>query len=139
MNTPITETALSRRVTNALCRAGLFTVGAVIEYHNAHDIKTLKGVGADAIKEINTIILIPNGFGMPPKQPRVKKEKPAPKPRKKPMKLNVNQLSRFKQYFDELYGQGLEVANWHQNGELEPFDNFYESAIEFSIRKETDK
>ena len=76
MNTPITETALSRRVTNALCRAGLFTVGAVIEYHNAHDIKTLKSIGTDAIKEINTIILEPNGFGIHLKQSRVKKREP---------------------------------------------------------------
>lgn len=37
---------------------------------------------------------------------------------------------QFKKYFDELYGQGLEVANWHQNGETEPFDTFYESALE---------
>ncbi len=22
------------------------------------------------------------------------------------------------------HGQGLQVANWHQNGDLEPFDNF---------------
>ena len=36
----------------------------------------------------------------------------------------------FKQYFDEMYGKGLEIANWHLNGELEPFDNFYESACE---------
>lgn len=139
MNTPITMTTLSRRITNALCRAGLFTVGAVIEYHNAHNIKTLKDIGTDAIREINAVILNPHGFGIPPKQPRVKKEKPAPKPRKKHMKLNVNQLSRFKQYFDELYGQGLDIANWHQNGELELFDNFYESAIEYSLRKELNK
>lgn len=39
---------------------------------------------------------------------------------------------RFKEYFDELYGQGLEVVNWHQNGEPEPFDNFYNGAIEYS-------
>ena len=37
---------------------------------------------------------------------------------------------KFKQYFDELYGKGLEIANWHLNGELEPFDTFYESACE---------
>ena len=37
---------------------------------------------------------------------------------------------KFKQYFDEMYGQGLEIANWHLNGALEPFDNFYESACE---------
>lgn len=49
------------------------------------------------------------------------------------------QLVAFKEYFKDLYGQGLEVANWHQNGELEPFDNFYESAIEYSLRKETNK
>lgn len=47
-------------------------------------------------------------------------------------------LIAFKEYFKDLYGQGLEVANWHQNGELEPFDNFYESAIEYSLRKEND-
>lgn len=49
------------------------------------------------------------------------------------------QLIAFKEYFKDLYGQGLEVANWHQNGELEPFDNFYESAIECSLRKENNK
>lgn len=36
---------------------------------------------------------------------------------------------RFKAYFDELYGIGLEVANWHQNGELVSFDEFYEDAF----------
>lgn len=39
---------------------------------------------------------------------------------------------RFKEYFDELYGIGLEVANWHQNGDTEPFDNFYDAAIDWS-------
>lgn len=38
---------------------------------------------------------------------------------------------RFKEYFDELYGLNLYVANWHMNGALEPFDNFYESAIDY--------
>ena len=42
----------------------------------------------------------------------------------------VEQLERFKVCFDELYRQGLEVAEWHMNGDLEAFDNFYESAIE---------
>ena len=37
---------------------------------------------------------------------------------------------KFKKYFDELYGNGLEVVNWHQNGDTEPFDNFYESALD---------
>lgn len=27
---------------------------------------------------------------------------------------------------ETLYGQNLQVANWHQNGELEPLDNFFE-------------
>ena len=36
----------------------------------------------------------------------------------------------FKQYFMELYGQGLEVTNWHLNGDTEPLDNFIDSALE---------
>ena len=32
--------------------------------------------------------------------------------------------------FDELYGKGLDVENWHLNGELEPFDNFYDAALD---------
>lgn len=39
-------------------------------------------------------------------------------------------MKAFKSYFDELYGKGLDVANWHLNSELEPFDNFYESALQ---------
>lgn len=27
---------------------------------------------------------------------------------------------------DTLYGQGLQVANWHLNGSFEPMDNFFE-------------
>lgn len=42
----------------------------------------------------------------------------------------VLEAIRFKMYFDKLYGQGLEIANWHLNGALEPFDNFYEAAID---------
>lgn len=34
-----------------------------------------------------------------------------------------------KKYFDKLYGTGLEIANWHLNGDLEPFDNFYELGL----------
>lgn len=45
---------------------------------------------------------------------------------------------RFKEYFDELYGIGLEVANWHQNGDTEPFDNFYDAAIDWSEQNERD-
>jgi hypothetical protein len=29
--------------------------------------------------------------------------------------------------WDTLYGQNMQVANWHQNGELEPMDTFFES------------
>lgn len=43
---------------------------------------------------------------------------------------------KFKDYFDSLYGQGLEVANWHLNGNTEPFDSFYDSALEFSFSEE---
>jgi hypothetical protein len=39
-------------------------------------------------------------------------------------------LKAFHDYFSELYGQGLEIAYWHGNGDLEPFDNFFESAKE---------
>ena len=30
----------------------------------------------------------------------------------------------FKEYFDELYGTGLEIVNWHKNGDTEPCDSF---------------
>ena len=46
------------------------------------------------------------------------------------LEKEIKALLAFKNYFSDLYGHGLEVANWHQNGELEPFDNFYESAEE---------
>lgn len=39
-------------------------------------------------------------------------------------------LRAFKKYFDELYGTYLYVDGWHENGALEPFDNFYESALQ---------
>ena len=45
-------------------------------------------------------------------------------------KVEIEKLKKFKSYFDGLYGYGLEVINWHLNGELEPFDNFYDSAIQ---------
>ena len=38
------------------------------------------------------------------------------------------QALHFKEYFKNLYGEGLEVANWHKNGDLEPYDNFYDNA-----------
>ena len=42
----------------------------------------------------------------------------------------IERLKAFKSYFDELYGKGLDVANWHLNNELEPFDNFYKNALQ---------
>ena len=45
-------------------------------------------------------------------------------------KEEVKKLQVFKSYFDELYGAGLDIANYHLNGELESFDNFYESALQ---------
>lgn len=38
------------------------------------------------------------------------------------------ELKRFKDFFTNLYGEGLEVANWHRNGDTEPFDGFYDWA-----------
>lgn len=40
----------------------------------------------------------------------------------------IEHLQSFYDYMSELYGEGLEVTNWHKNGDLEPFDNFFESA-----------
>lgn len=45
-------------------------------------------------------------------------------------KAEVERLKAFKSYFDELYGKGLDIANWHKNGDLEPFDSFYNSSLE---------
>lgn len=44
--------------------------------------------------------------------------------------VEIKRLTAFKSYFDELYGKGLDIANWHKNGDLEPFDSFYNSALE---------
>ena len=44
-------------------------------------------------------------------------------------KEEIENLNKFKSYFDYLYGKGLEIMNWHLNGNTEPFDNFYEAAI----------
>lgn len=41
----------------------------------------------------------------------------------------IERLTAFKSYFDELYGKGFDIANWHENGDLEPFDNFYDDAV----------
>ena len=49
-------------------------------------------------------------------------------------KNELKSLKEFKSYFEDLYGQGLEVANWHQNGDTEPFDSFFESALDAEIK-----
>lgn len=38
---------------------------------------------------------------------------------------------KFYEYWRGLYGTGLQISGWHLNGELEDFDNFFDSAIEF--------
>ena len=43
-------------------------------------------------------------------------------------------LRAFKSCFGELYGTGLEVANWHQNGSTEAFDNFFDAAEDEYIK-----
>ena len=43
----------------------------------------------------------------------------------------------FKEYFMELYGDNLEVANWHKNGDLEPLDSFITSALEYEEQEES--
>ncbi|WP_063562970.1 hypothetical protein [Paenibacillus sp. O199] len=40
----------------------------------------------------------------------------------------IDNLKSFYDYFRQLYGAGLQIANWHKNGALEPFDNFFDSA-----------
>ena len=42
----------------------------------------------------------------------------------------VNGLRRFMQYWQSLRGTGLEVAGWHMNGQMEPLDDFINSAFE---------
>lgn len=36
---------------------------------------------------------------------------------------------KFFEYWHNLYGTGLKIAGWHLNGELEDFDNFFDSAV----------
>ena len=47
----------------------------------------------------------------------------------------LEKLQRFYDYWKDFYGQGLEIANWHLNGDLEPFDYFYENAINYMENK----
>lgn len=41
-------------------------------------------------------------------------------------------LEKFKEFFDDLYGKGLEVYGWHMNGEAKSFDDFHEDACEYA-------
>lgn len=40
----------------------------------------------------------------------------------------TQKLQAFYNYFRELYGEGLGVTSWHMNGDVEPFDNFFDNA-----------
>ena len=53
-----------------------------------------------------------------------------PKSEVERLEKEIKALLAFKDYFSDLYGHGLEIANWHENGELEYFDMFYESAVD---------
>ena len=46
--------------------------------------------------------------------------------------VSREQAENFKEYFDDLYGKGLEVYGWHMNGEAKSFDDFYEDACEYA-------
>lgn len=46
------------------------------------------------------------------------------------LEKEIKALNAFKDYFSDLYGNGLAIANYHQNGNLEDFDNFYDAAEE---------
>ena len=46
--------------------------------------------------------------------------------------VSREQVEKFKEYFDDLYGKGLEVYGWHMNGEAKSFDDFYEDACEYA-------
>lgn len=53
-----------------------------------------------------------------------------PKSEVERLEKEIKALLAFKDYFSDLYGHGLEIANWHENGEMEYFDMFYESAVD---------
>ena len=46
--------------------------------------------------------------------------------------VSRERVEKFKEYFDDLYGKGLEVYGWHLNGEPKPFDDFYEDACKYA-------
>lgn len=51
------------------------------------------------------------------------------------MENTAKEYREFKEYFDKLYGRNLTVGSWHLNGALEPFDNFYDKAVD-EMKKE---
>ena len=53
--------------------------------------------------------------------------------------MNFAHFLLSKKKFDDLYGTGLNIANWHMNGSLEPFDTFYEEACNDYERARLDK
>ena len=57
----------------------------------------------------------------------------------KQLKSELKQSVKFKEYFMELYNQGLEVSNWHLNGNLEPLTNFIDFALEEAEQHLKDK
>jgi hypothetical protein len=56
----------------------------------------------------------------------------------KELEKKVERLEKFYKYFSELYGQNLQIANWHQNDALEPFDYFFDSAEQEMGDEETE-
>ena len=46
--------------------------------------------------------------------------------------VSRERVEKFKEFFDDLYGKGLEVYGWHMNGEAKSFDDFYEDACEYA-------
>lgn len=97
------------------------------KYYNQASIYRIKANAENTIKEVSwrgeqaevvPIQIIENNADVVPKSEVERLEK------------EIKALLAFKDYFSDLYGHGLEVANWHENGALEPFDNFYDSAEE---------
>lgn len=48
-------------------------------------------------------------------------------------------LSSYKELEDTMYGQGLTVNNWHQNGDVESVDNFFDENINPLLIEEAEK
>lgn len=39
---------------------------------------------------------------------------------------------KFYEYFEDIYEDNLQIANWHLNGDLEPLNNFIDDAIGYA-------